>query len=83
VQLRISPVPDFDRLLSLDGALGRMTGIGNVTLADYAREEVTFRVEVDPPTSVEDFRSRLSVSAGASIEVVASGNDGLALRLAS
>ncbi len=83
VLVSISPVPDFDRLLSLDGALGRMSGIGNVTLADYAREEVTFRVEVDPPTSVEDFRSRLSVSAGASIEVVASGGDGLALRLAS
>lgn len=83
VLVSISPVPDFDRLLSLDGALGRMSGIGNVTLADYAREEVTFRVEVDPPTSVEDFRNRLSVSAGASIEVVASGGDGLALRLAS
>jgi hypothetical protein len=83
VLVSISPVPDFDRLLSLDGALGRMSGIGNVTLADYAREEVTFRVEVDPPTSVEDFRDRLSISAGASIEVVASGNDGLALRLAS
>jgi hypothetical protein len=83
VLVSISPVPDFDRLLSLDGALGRMSGIGNVTLADYAREEVTFRVEVDPPTSVEDFRDRLSASAGASIEVVASGGDGLALRLAS
>ena len=55
----------------------------SVTLADYAREEVTFRVEVDPATSVEDFRSRLSVSAGAGIEVVASGGDGLALRLAN
>lgn len=83
VLVSISPVPDFDRLLSLDGALGRMSGIGNVTLADYASEEVTFRVEVDPPTSVEDFRSRLSQSAGASIEVVASDDEGLALRLAS
>lgn len=83
VLVSISPVPDFDRLLSLDGALGRMSGVGNVTLADYAKEEVTFRVEVDPPISVEDFRSRLSDSAGSKIEVIASRSDGLALRLAS
>lgn len=83
VLVSISPVPDFDRLLSLDGALGRMSGIGNVTLADYAKEEVTFRVEVDPATSVEDFRTRLSQSAGTNIEVVANSGETLALRLAS
>ena len=42
ILVSISPVPDFDRLLNLDGALGRMPGIENVTLADYAKEEVTF-----------------------------------------
>jgi hypothetical protein len=83
VLVSISPVPDFDRLLSLDGALGRMSGVGNVTLADYAREEVTFRLEVDPPTSVDEFRERLSQSAGANIEVVTSAQDTLTLRLAS
>ncbi len=46
VQVRIAPVPDFDRLLNLDGALGRVSGVDSVTLADYAQEEVTFRVEV-------------------------------------
>ncbi len=83
VLVTISPVPDFDRLLSLDGALGRMSGIDNVTLADYAREEVTFRVDVDPPTSVEDFRTRLSDSAAVGIEVITAGDDGLTLRLKS
>jgi hypothetical protein len=83
VLVSISPVPDFDRLLSLDGALGRMSGVGNVTLADYAKEEVTFRLEVDPPTSVDEFRERLSQSAGADIEVVTSAHDALTLRLAS
>jgi hypothetical protein len=81
--ISIAPVPDFDRLLSLDGALGRMSGVANVTLADYAREEVTFRVEVQTPTSVEDFRRRLSQSAGSELDVVSASEGGLALRLAS
>src|SRR5690606_22385881 len=82
VLVSIAPVPDFDRLLSLDGALGRMEGIANVTLADYAKEEVTFRVEVSAPTSVDDFRDRLSQSSGNEIEVVGRREDGLSLRLA-
>ncbi len=81
VLVSISPVPDFDRLLNLDGALGRMTGIENVTLADYAKEEVTFRVEIEPPTSLEDFRERLSQSADAQVEVVSSGEGTVALGL--
>ncbi len=81
VLVSISPVPDFDRLLNLDGALGRMTGIENVTLADYAKEEVTFRVEIEPPTSIEDFRKRLSQSADTRVEVVSSGEGTVALGL--
>ncbi len=81
VLVSISPVSDFDRLLNLDGALGRMTGIENVTLADYAKEEVTFRVEIEPPTSIEDFRDRLSRSADTQVEVVSSGEGTVALGL--
>lgn len=83
VLVSISPVPDFDRLLSLDGALGRMGGIGNVTLADYAEEEVTFRLEVEAPISVEEFRNQLSESAGSDLEVVSIRDHALSLRLAS
>ena len=77
----VSPVPDFDRLLSLDGALGRMMDVRNVTLADYAREEVTFRVELETLMTVDEFTQRLADAAGRHIEVVSAGQDTIALRL--
>jgi hypothetical protein len=77
----ISPVPDFDRLLGLDGALGRMSGVRNVTLADYAKEEVTFRIEVDDAITADDFARGLAESAGLEVEVVSASEEKLALRL--
>jgi hypothetical protein len=77
----ITPVPDFDRLLSLDGALGRMTDVRNVTLADYAKEEVTFRIEIDNPMSTESFASRLAESAGVGVDVISATEGNLALSL--
>jgi len=81
VTLIIAPVPDFDRLLSIDGALGRMTDVRNVSLADYAREQVTFRIEVDRPTSAEDFAHDLSEASSMDIGVVSSAPGNLSLRL--
>ena len=79
--LVIAPVPDFDRLLSIDGALGRMTDVRNVSLADYAREQVTFRIEVDRSTSAKDFARDLSEAASMDISVVTSTPGNLSLRL--
>ena len=81
VVLVIAPVPDFDRLLSIDGALGRMTDVRNVSLVDYAREQVTFRIEVDRPTSAEDFARDLSEASSMDIGVVSSTPGNLSLRL--
>ena len=81
VVLVIAPVPDFDRLLSIDGALGRMADVRNVSLADYAREQVTFRIEVDRPTSAEDFARDLSEASSMDISVVTSAPGNLSLRL--
>ncbi|HLF79476.1 MAG TPA: hypothetical protein VJB57_18500 [Dehalococcoidia bacterium] len=83
VMVTIAPVPDFDRLLNLDGALGRMRGIVNVSLADYAKEEVTFRLEVESPMSADDFARSLSESAGSSASVAGTEEGKIALRLAS
>jgi hypothetical protein len=83
VMVTIAPVPDFDRLLNLDGALGRMSGIANVSLADYAKEEVTFRLEVERPMTPDDFARSLSQSAGSEACVAASTDGKLALRLVS
>jgi hypothetical protein len=83
VLVTIAPVPDFDRLLNLDGALGRMSGIANVSLADYAKEEVTFRLEIEQPMSADDFARHLSASTGSQAEVSAAAEGKLALRLAS
>jgi hypothetical protein len=83
VLVTIAPVPDFDRLLNLDGALGRMSGIANVSLADYAKEEVTFRLEVERPMSADDFARSLSESAGSEACVAAATDGKLALRLVS
>jgi hypothetical protein len=83
VLVSISPVPDFDRLLSLDGALGRMEDVRNVTLADYAREEVTFRIEIDNPISPESFASRLAETGNQRVEVTSASEGSIALTLIS
>jgi len=81
IVLNIAPVPAFDRLLSLDGALGRMADVRNVSLADYAKEEVTFRIELDQPISAEAFARGLGESASMVISVVSSAPGSLSLRL--
>jgi hypothetical protein len=81
VLLKITPVPDFDRLLSLDDALGRVIGVRNVTLADYAKEEVTFRVELDAAMTSESLREGLARAAGKRFDVDGASADSLALRL--
>ncbi|HXH20472.1 MAG TPA: hypothetical protein VNN10_00470 [Dehalococcoidia bacterium] len=79
--LTIAPVPDFDRLLSLDGALGRLSKVENVTLADYAREEVTFRVEIGSQVSAEAFARELAEAIGQGIEILEAGPGTVALRI--
>jgi hypothetical protein len=79
----ISPVPDFDKLLNLDSALGRMQSVANVSLADYVKEEVTFRIEMETPVSADEFARSLSDSVGTHAEVASSEEGKLALRLAS
>ena len=83
VLVTITPVPDFDRLLNLDGALGRMDGIANVSLADYAKDEVTFRLEIEEPMTADDFARSFSESTGSAASVAATEEGKLALRLAS
>ena len=78
----IAPVPDFERLLNLDGALGRMSDVGNVSLADYANEEVRFRVEVASPMSAPDFARSLSACAGIPIELVSASLGSISLKVA-
>jgi hypothetical protein len=58
-----------------------MPGIRNVTLADYAREEVTFRIEVEGAMSTDAFIQALSAASGHRLEVVSDSGDGLSLRL--
>jgi hypothetical protein len=81
VMVKLSPVPDFDRLLNLDGALGRLAGVRNVTLADYAQEEVTFKIELDNAMTPEDFCQRLGESVGSSVSIVTAAPDSMTLRL--
>ena len=81
IQLAISPVPDFDRLLHLDSSLGKMSGVHGVTLADYAQEEVTFRVDLDGAISALDFAQQLSDKAGVNATVTAASEGSLSLRL--
>ena len=77
----VSPVPDFDLLLSLDGALGRMPGIRNVTLDDYAKEQVVFRVELAVPFAANDLAQRLADAVGQNIDVISAAGDRITLRL--
>ena len=81
VQMTISPVPDFDKLLSLDSALARIQGVHSVTLADYAREEVIFRVELEKPVSVVEFAHQLSDTAGVPTEVTEASESTLSIRI--
>jgi hypothetical protein len=64
--LEVAPVPDFDRLLSLDGALGRLAVVRSVTLADYSKDKVTFRVELAGPVSEDDLIGLLAGTSGQS-----------------
>ncbi len=82
VVLNVSPVPDFDRLLSLDGALGRLSFVRNVTLADYAKEAVTFRVELNESIAVDDFTKELAQVGGQALEVVSVAPGELNLKIA-
>jgi hypothetical protein len=82
VVLNVSPVPDFDRLLSLDGALGRLSCVRNVTLADYAKEAVTFRVELNEPIGVDEFTKELAQAGGQALEVVSVAPGELNLKIA-
>jgi hypothetical protein len=81
VVLEVSPVPDFDRLLNLDAALGRLPFIRNVTLADYAGEDVTFRVELTEMTTVDRLTTELKALTGGDLEVVAAVPGQLTLRV--
>ncbi len=80
VILNVSPIPDFDRLLSLDGALGRLSCVRNVTLADYSEEEVTFRVELLGPVSADEFVRELSMVANLTLAVAAATGGSLQLK---
>ena len=81
VQVRIAPVLDFDRLLNLDGALGRVSGVDSVTLADYAQEEVTFRVEVLGEKDAGLFTREIAVAAGVEATLVDAADNGLVIRI--
>jgi hypothetical protein len=82
VQVNISPVPDFDRLLNLDSALSRVSSVQTVTLADYAQEEVTFRIDLASPLDANDFAQQLGEAAGVSAQVIESNAGAVTLRLA-
>jgi hypothetical protein len=81
VQVNISPVPDFDRLLSLDSALSRVGSVQSVTLADYAQEEVTFRIDLASPLAANDFAQQLSEAAGFNADVESADGSTITLRL--
>jgi hypothetical protein len=81
VQVNVSPVPDFDRLLSLDSALSRVGSVQSVTLADYAQEEVTFRIDLASPLAASDFAQQLSDASGFIAEVTSADGSAVTLRL--
>jgi hypothetical protein len=81
VQVTFSPVPDFDRLLNLDGALGRVSGVDSVTLADYAQEEVTFRVEVLGEKDAGLFMREIAAAAGIEATLIDVAGNGLVIRI--
>jgi len=81
IEVTISPVPDFDRLLTLDGALGKLDGVRSVTLVNYAQEEVTFRVELEGRQSADKFADKLSEAAGMGVHLTEAGDTSLRMRL--
>jgi len=83
ILVKIAPVPDFDRLLNLDGALGRMQAVQNVTLADYTREEVSFRIELSLQTTIGQFCKDLADASGYRLAFLESDGERLQLRLES
>jgi hypothetical protein len=82
VILSVAPVPDFERLLTIDGALGRMASVRVVTLDDYADDEVTFRVDMERPVGLDDFVEELASRTSHALEVTAAlgGNFRLQVR---
>jgi hypothetical protein len=82
VDLRIAPVPDFDRLLNLDSALSRVGGVHNVTLAAFAGSEVTFRVELAYPIGPAELARQFGLAAGVVAEVVEASEASLRIRVA-
>lgn len=81
VIVTLAPVPDFDKLLGLDAALGRIGDVRNVTLSDFAREEVTFRVDIEGSVEVESFVDQLASSAHERFEVVSFAPGDIRLRI--
>ena len=81
MQVNIAPVPDFDRLLSLDSALSHVGSVQSVTLADYAQEEVTFRIDLASPLTATDFAQQLSEASGLNAEVADADGGAVTLRL--
>lgn len=79
--IKAAPIPDFEKLVGLDHALDRMPGVDKVSLADYSKEEVTLRVDLAEPTSVEAFVSDLAQASGEELEVLAVGPGQLQLRI--
>jgi hypothetical protein len=82
VDLRITPVPDFDRLLNLDSALSRTGAVHNVTLAAFAGGEVTFRVELAYPMEPAELARQFGLAAGVPAEVVEASEASLRIRVA-
>ncbi len=82
VLIEIAPIPDFDRLLSLDTALGRLDCLISVTLADYERDEAVFRVEVGQSLEPSDLAARLSEATGLPLRVERASADRIELRAA-
>jgi hypothetical protein len=82
VQVNIAPVPDFDRLLSLDSALSHVGSVQSVTLADYAHEEVTFRIDLASPLAAVDFAQQLSDASGLATEIEDADGSAVTLRIA-
>ncbi len=80
--LVLLPVPDFDHLLNLDGALGRLPGVRNVTLVDYAHEQATFRIELSESVRPDDFVCQLADISRQDMTVTDVAPDRLALNIA-
>jgi hypothetical protein len=58
-----------------------MQAVRNVSLADYAKEEVTFRIEVESAMTAGEFASRLGESAAIQVDAVSAAEGNLSLRI--